>query len=124
MLGFVVWSSAVPILPLLALSALVEGPGALPAALANLTYIGIGSALFTGYVSTIFGYGLWSVLLSRYPASVVTPYTLLVPIIGMASAALLLGESISVLEIVGSVLVFLGLLLNVFGPRLLRRQAA
>jgi O-acetylserine/cysteine efflux transporter len=48
----------------------------------------------------------------------VAPFTLLVPIFGIGSAALLLGETISGLEIAGSFLVFAGLLINVFGARL------
>ena len=124
MLGFVVWSSLVPPIPLYLLSLLFEGPGAVPLALSQITILGIGSLLFIGWGSTVFGYGAWSVLLGRYPASTVAPFTLLVPIAGIGSAALLLGERISNLEWIGSGLVFAGLLLNVFGPRLLRRAAA
>ncbi|RYG93766.1 MAG: O-acetylserine/cysteine exporter, partial [Alphaproteobacteria bacterium] len=66
MLGFVVWSALVPPLPLLALSLVFEGPGAIPAAIANLTWMGGGSLLFIAYAATLFGYGVWSMLLSRY----------------------------------------------------------
>jgi O-acetylserine/cysteine efflux transporter len=121
MLGFVVWSSLIPPLPLLALSLLIEGPGAIPAAVQHITWIGGGSLLFMAWCATLFGYGTWSVLLSRYPAGLVAPFALLVPISGIGASALLLGETISGLEIAGSVLVFVGLLLNVFGPRLLAR---
>jgi len=124
MLGFVVWSSLVPPLPLFALSALVDGPGAWADGLAHLTWLGVGSLLFIGWVSTVFGYGAWSVLLGRYPASSVAPFALLVPVVGLAASALILGERIGGLEIVGTVLVFAGLLLNVFGPRLIRRALA
>ncbi len=124
MLGFVVWSSLVPPLPLLALSSIFEGPGAIPTAIANLTWVGGGSLLFIAYAATLFGYGVWSMLLSRYPAGLVAPFSLLVPIAGIGSAALLLGETISSVEIAGSLLVFAGLLLNVFGPRLLARRVS
>lgn len=123
MLAFVVWSSLVPPIPLYILSLIFEGPGAVPLALSQITMLGIGSLLFIGWVSTVFGYGAWSVLLGRYPASTVAPFTLLVPIAGIASAALLLGETISGYELIGSALVFAGLLINVFGPLLLRRAA-
>lgn len=118
MLGFVVWSALVPPLPMLALSLVFE-PGAIPAAMADLTWYGGGSLLFVAYASTLFGYGIWSYLLSRYPAGLVAPFSLLVPIAGMASAALLLGETVTGLEIAGSALVFVGLVVNVFGPRVL-----
>jgi len=124
MLAFVVWSSLVPPIPLYLLSLAFEGPGAVPLALSQVTIYGIGSLLFIGWISTVFGYGMWSVLLGRYPASTVAPFTLLVPIAGIGSAALLLGERISGYELAGSALVFAGLLLNVFGPRLVRRRAS
>lgn len=119
MLAFVVWSGLVPILPLLALSLVIEGPGAVPDALAHLTWLGFGSLLFVGWVSTVFGYGAWSALLGRYPASLVAPFTLLVPVVGLAGGQLLLGETMRGLDWAGSVLVFAGLLVNVFGARLL-----
>lgn len=120
MLAFVVWSSLVAPLPMLALSLLFE-PGAIPAAMHDLTWRGGGALLFIAYASTLFGYGVWSMLLSRYPAGLVAPFSLLVPIAGMASAALILGETITPVEIGGSLLVFAGLLVNVFGPRLFAR---
>jgi O-acetylserine/cysteine efflux transporter len=119
MLAFVVWSGLVPILPLLALSLVIEGPGAVPYTLAHLTWLGFGSLLFVGWVSTVFGYGAWSALLGRYPASLVAPFTLLVPVVGLAGGQLLLGETMRGLDWAGSVLVFAGLLVNVFGARLL-----
>lgn len=123
MFGFVVWSSLVPPIPLYLLSLVLEGPGAVPLAMQHITLLGIGALLFTGWASTVFGYGGWSVLLSRYPASTVAPFTLLVPVTGVASGALLLGERITGIEMIGSMLIFAGLLLNVLGPRLFARVA-
>lgn len=120
MLGFVVWSSLIPPLPLLAASLVFEGPGAIAAAFGNLTFQGVGAVAFMAYGATLFGFGMWARLLSLYPASQVAPFALFIPIAGMGSAALLLGEGISALEYAGSAIVFVGLLVNVFGPRLLR----
>jgi O-acetylserine/cysteine efflux transporter len=123
MLSFVVWSSLVPPLPLFALSFILEGPGAWPAAVANLTWLGGAALLFIGWAATVFGYGGWSVLLSRYPASAVAPFALLVPVTGLLASAVLLGERISVLEAAGTVAVFAGLLIHIFARRLARRDA-
>jgi O-acetylserine/cysteine efflux transporter len=41
----------------------------------------------------VFGFGTWSFLLRRYPAAVVAPFTLLVPVVGMVSGVLCLGEA-------------------------------
>jgi len=122
MLGFVVWGALVPPLPMLALSVVFEGPQAVQGLLA-VSPAAIGSVLFIAYGSTLIGYGIWAVLLGRYPASLVAPFSLLVPVVGFAAAALILGETISALEIAGSTLIFGGLLLNVFGPRLLSRRS-
>ena len=119
MLAFVVWSSLVPPLPLFALSYVVDGPGAWSAVLA-MSWLGIGSLFFIGWASTVFGYGGWSILLGRYPASTVAPYALLVPVAGIGASAVLLGERISMLEIAGCALVFVGLVLNVLGARAAR----
>ena len=114
----------IPPIPMFLLSFVFEGPGAFPQALGDLTLRGGFSVLFTAYLSTVFGYGLWAILLGKYPANVVAPFTLLVPIFGIGFSLVLLGETISGIEVLGSVLVFAGLLVNVFGPRLLRRATA
>ncbi len=118
MLAMVVWGSLVPPLPMLGLSFLLEGPGAMGAVLDGVSPLVFGSTLFIAYGSTLLGYGIWNVLLGRYPAGVVAPFSLLVPIVGIGASMVLLGEPFSALEAVGSTLVFAGLLLNVFGPRL------
>ena len=123
MLGFVVWSSLVPPIPLLVGSYLLDGPAAFTAIL-DMSPRAIGSVAFMAWGATLLGFGLWAMLLSRYPANRVAPFALLLPVAGIGSAALLLGETVSGLEIAGSLLVFAGLLLNVFGPRLFPRAPA
>lgn len=117
MVGFVAWSSLVPPLPLLSLSLLTEGFTADWSALSHIGFVLAGSVAFSSYASTLVGYGLWSILLSRYPASTVAPFSLLVPIVGIAAGAIVLHEPFSALETVGSAIIFLGLLVNVFGAK-------
>jgi O-acetylserine/cysteine efflux transporter len=123
MVGLVVWSSLVPPLPLLALSLLLDGPHEIATSLAHLTWVGIGSVAFMAYGATLFGFSMWARLLSLYPASQVAPFALFIPVAGIGSAALLLGERIPTVEIAGSALVFLGLIVNVFGSWMLARRA-
>jgi len=122
MLSFVVWGSLVPILPLLALSLVVEGPPAMLDALVHISPRSIGVVLFNGYAATLLGFGLWSYLLKHYPAGLIAPFSLLVPVAGIGSAMALAGEAISPIEIIGSLLIFAGLVLSIFGPRLLARR--
>jgi len=119
MLAFVVWASLIPPIPLMVLSLLIEGPAADWAALSHFSWLLAGVVAFNSFGATLVGFGLWSVLLTRYPAGVVAPFALLVPVFGIASSALLLHEPLSSLEIIGSVLIFLGLGVNVFGARIL-----
>ncbi|AHH96455.1 EamA family transporter [Kutzneria albida] len=101
---FLVWVSVVPPLPLLALSALTEDLSALhapePSSLVALGYV--------AWVSTVFGFGVWTTLIRRYGATAVAPYSLLVPVFGMSSTALVLGEQLTVLRVVGAGVVLVG----------------
>ncbi|THA78456.1 EamA family transporter [Streptomyces sp. A0642] len=97
-LNFMVWVSTVPVLPLLGLSLLFEGWDRDRDALAGLDWSGAGIIVYVAWVVTVFGFGAWGFLLSRYQASSVAPFTLLVPVFGMSSAALLLDESVSPLR--------------------------
>ena len=108
-LNLIVWVSLVPPLPLFLMSLLMDGPGAVSGALRDLDWTGIGAVLYIGLGATIVGFGLWGRLLSRYPASLVAPFSLLVPIFGMSSGAVLLGEPLGPLRIAAAGLVLAGL---------------
>ncbi|WP_331445617.1 EamA family transporter [Streptomyces xanthochromogenes] len=97
-LNFMVWVSVVPVLPLLALSLLFEGPERDAEALAGFDWSGAGALVYVAWLSTVFGFGAWGMLLRRYPASSVAPFSLLVPVFGMSSAAVLLGEPVTPLR--------------------------
>jgi O-acetylserine/cysteine efflux transporter len=107
-LGLLVWSSLVPPLPLLTLSLLTERgePVAIDAA-------GVAALLYVVVLSTLLGFGAWAWLLSKHPASTVAPFTLLVPVVGIASAWIALSEVPSAAELIGAAIVLLGLSLTV-----------
>ncbi|GJF34932.1 membrane protein [Kitasatospora sp. NE20-6] len=115
-LRWMVWVSAVPPLPLLALSLLVEGPEVDLRALAGISLAGVGAIAYVGLVSTLFGFVAWSHLLRRYDASAVAPYSLLVPVFGMSSSWLLLGERFSWAAGLAAVLVIAGIGLTALRP--------
>ncbi|MDR7023010.1 MAG: EamA family transporter [Pseudomonadales bacterium] len=121
LVGLVVWGSLVPPLPFFALSWLMEGPEVIESALRGFTLDTLLVLVYLAFGATILGYGLWSRLLSRYPASQVAPFSLLVPVVGLTSSALLLDERPSSLQLVGALLVMLGLLLNFCGGWLQER---
>ncbi|MFF4820986.1 EamA family transporter [Kitasatospora sp. NPDC001309] len=115
-LRWMVWVSAVPPLPLLALSLLVEGPDADLRALGGMTAAGLGVIGYVGLVSTLFGFVAWSYLLRSYDATAVAPYSLLVPVFGMSSAWLLLGERVTPTAATAALLVIAGIGITALRP--------
>ncbi|MER5601030.1 EamA family transporter [Streptomyces sp. NPDC002265] len=115
-LNFMVWVSTVPVLPLLALSLLLEGPTRDYDALRAFDWQGAGTLGYVAWVSTVFGFGAWGWLLRRHPASAVAPFSLLVPVFGMTSAALFLDESVSPLGWCAAALLVGGVALTSLAP--------
>jgi len=123
MFSLVVWSSLVPPLPLAVLSWVFEGGAAALHAVATMSLTAWACVLAMSYGATLFGYGSWNALLHRYPTTLISPFALLIPVTGIASGALFLGESLAPLQVVGALLVFAGLAFNVYGPTLRKRLA-
>lgn len=123
-LGLVIWGALVPPLPFLALSLWLEGPATLERALLGLDLTSLLAIAYLAFAATMLGYGLWGRLLSRYPASQVAPFSLLVPVVGLSASALLLGERLDTQQGAGVGLVLAGLLVNLYGARLPARAPA
>lgn len=111
-LHLMLWTTAIPPVPLLALSALAEGPTTGVRALAEaFTPAGLPALAALAYIAvlaTVVGTGLWTYLLGRYPAGLVAPFSLLVPIVGIAAAWTFLGETPAPLSLIGGVVVLAG----------------
>lgn len=108
-LALVVWSSLVPPVPLACLSLVVDGPAAVRDAFLSVSWTAVAAILYLALLATLVGFGTWSSLLRRYPATAVAPFSLLVPVVGIATAWLVLGERITWLDVGGGVLVLTGL---------------
>jgi len=118
MLGYVVWSSAFAAPPLAALAFVFEGPAAIAQGIAQAGPATWLAVAWQAFANTLFGYAAWGWLLARHPAATVAPWSLGVPVIGMASSALLLGEPMPAWKLAASALVMTGLGVIVFWPRL------
>jgi O-acetylserine/cysteine efflux transporter len=123
-LALMVWSALVAPLPLLGLSLAFEGSSEIADGLSHASVRSIGGLLFVVVVASLFGYGSWAWLIKRHAASKVAPFSLLVPVFGIASAWVALGETPTVLEIVGAAVVICGLGLVTAALRIPRRAAA
>ncbi|MCB1956680.1 MAG: EamA family transporter [Rhodocyclaceae bacterium] len=121
LLAFMVWASLVPPLPFLGLSLLIEGPQAIASALTGFSLRSGLAVLYLAWAATLLGYGLWSHLMSRYPANQVAPFPLLVPLVGLSAGWLVYGEALQPVHFAGGGLLMLGLLVNLFGHHLLAR---
>ncbi|HZX04226.1 EamA family transporter [Kribbella sp.] len=108
-LRFMVWVSAVAVVPLLLLSLLTEGPRADVDALRGIRLSGIGAIAYLAFAATLFGFGVWGYLLRQYDASTVAPFSLLVPVVGMSAAWVLRGEAVGAQQAIAAVLVIGGM---------------
>ena len=123
MLGYVVWSSAFAVPPLLALSLWFEGPARIGQALADADAAVWAAVLWQSLGNTLFGYAAWGWLLARHPAATVAPMALGVPVFGMLASALWLQESLPGWKLGAAALVLAGLALNMLWPRRLGWRA-
>jgi O-acetylserine/cysteine efflux transporter len=127
MLALVVWSSLVPPLPLALMSLGFEGGAKAWSAVASASPLAWACVLLLAWGATLFGFASWARLLHKYPTALVAPFALLIPVSGLASGAIFLGEGLAPLQMAGVALVLAGLAENVFGIRLrewLRRLSA
>jgi O-acetylserine/cysteine efflux transporter len=109
---FMTWICLVPPLPMLALSLVFEGPDEIGAALSGLDLGGLGALAYLAFAATTLGWALWGFLLKRYPAALVAPFSMLVPVFGLVSAAVLLGEPLTVRRVAATALVVGGVLIT------------
>ena len=110
--------------PLLLASWLIEGGAAWQLAYQHFNLKSLATVLFQSYPNTILGFGIWSMLMRRYPTATVAPFSLLVPVAGMLSAAVVLGEPLQWWKMAAGALVLGGLALNLFGGRIWERATA
>lgn len=77
-------------------------------AIRSANWIGWGAVLYQGIIMTALGYGIWYYLLGRFPVTKVGPVLLLLPVTTIAGNMLLLGERLSVVELIGAAIVITG----------------
>jgi O-acetylserine/cysteine efflux transporter len=108
------WMSVVPPVPMLALALLVEGPQRIGDSLGTMFTLealpAVLGLLYIVLVATLVGYGIWGGLLKRNPSSVVAPFSMLVPVVGVIASWLAFGEVIDQVELVAGIFVVGGVL--------------
>ena len=122
-LQFVVWMALVPILPF-ALMAWLFDPPASRWQWMHASFGAWAGVAYLGWFATVLAYAIWTWLLKRHPANRVAPFSLGVPVIGLAAGMLTLGEHVSAWQWAGSACVVAALVVVMFGARLGSRRAA
>ena len=102
------------------MSLVMEGWPAIRDGLVHADAATWGAVLWQAVGNTLFGFAAWGWLLTRYPAATITPMALLVPVFGMATSALQLGEALPAWKLIAAALVLCGLGLNLIGPQIMR----
>lgn len=115
-LNFVVWTSIFPILPFIALSYLFDAPST-RSNWFSASLVSIASAVYLGLLGSILAYTLWTRLLKRHSANRVAPFSLGVPVVGLAAGMLMLDEQVSHWQWIGIGFVIAALVVS-FGVRL------
>ncbi|WP_223191935.1 EamA family transporter [Pseudoalteromonas piscicida] len=117
LLHFIVWVSLVPPLPLFTLSYFIETDFPLTLLLNTTTQSWLSIA-YVGYISTLIAFAIWGWLLKNHKAAAVTPFALLIPIVGIVGSALLLNEQLMLMEAIGGGFILCGLTISVTGARI------
>lgn len=121
-LQIVAWGSLLATGPLLAVSLVVEGPTQIADALHRVTPTIVAAVLVNAYAANVFGFSAWSILMRHYPTSTVATFALLVPVVGLASAALFDGEAPHAWTLLAGGLVLAGLAINQWSTRRAARR--
>lgn len=122
-LAFVVWTSLMPILPFTALTLALDDP-ALRWRWTSAAWSSWLAVAYLGWVATITAYAMWTGLLKRHAANRVAPFSLGVPLVGLFTGMLVLGESVSAWQWTGVAFIVAALAVVVLVPALKERFSA
>ena len=84
------WTALIGVLPLLLASILFEPDGI--AAMRAASWVAWSGVAYSALVSSLFGYGLYYVLVQRHPIAQVTPYMLLSPVMAVLLGIMFWGD--------------------------------
>ncbi len=105
---------------LLALSMLVESPS--PELLHTAGMRAWSGIAFTVLLSSVVGHGLWNYLVKLHPVSIVAPFSLLVPIMGVAFGQLFYREPLTIELLSGGAMTLAGVaIIVVRKPKILEK---
>ncbi|MDX2094680.1 MAG: EamA family transporter [Alphaproteobacteria bacterium] len=115
------WPALLSLPPLALLSALFEsGHSTLVQQAHWQGWAGVGYSLF---FSSLVGYGVWNRLVATYPMSTVVPYSLLVPVVGIAGGVITTGDPLTLQVLLGTLLTIAGVgVISIRRPQLVEME--
>lgn len=123
MLAFAAWTSVLPGVMMLAGSLIIEGPSVGIGSIFNASPSGLAAIAYLIWPVSLLSGAIWAGLLSRHPTAAVTPFALLVPVIGFVFGWLVYGETLSGTAALGAALIVAGLVVLVGGGRGAKRTS-
>ncbi|HCH01605.1 MAG TPA: O-acetylserine/cysteine exporter [Vibrio sp.] len=118
MMQLVVWGALVPIIPFFSISYLLEDHQQIIYAVSHPTLVSVLSLAYLILAASLFGYTVWGMLISKHGTANVVPFALLVPVVGLLSGWVFLGETLNVTQALGCAVVIMGLCIYSFHQKL------
>jgi O-acetylserine/cysteine efflux transporter len=112
--SFMVWASLFPPIPLFFIAWLMQGAAPFEHLQSSLDFTAVLSIVFQVYLATHFAYWGWNSLLKLYPVSTVAPLSLLIPVFGIGSSMLIIGEHISTPNLISIAIIIMGLAVGLY----------
>lgn len=112
--SFMVWASLFPPIPLFYIAWLMQGAAPFENLQSSLDLTAVLSIIFQVYLATHFAYWGWNSLLKLYPVSTVAPLSLLIPVFGIGSSMLIIGEHISIPNLISIAIIIMGLAVGLY----------
>lgn len=117
MSSLLVWGALPALICLMVTSTVLEDHAVIAYSLSHITWPTISAILYLTVAASMIGYGGWGYLLGKYPTNYVSPFGLIIPIVGLLLGYLLFNEKLNEIQLIGVFAIMLGLLINIFGAR-------
>ncbi len=118
-IALIVWASAALPIPFAAMAAFSGEAQSWSFSVLQQAFL---PALYLGLLATLVCNFLWIAAISKYSAAAVAPFSLLIPMIGLAIGWLVFGETLDRVRIVGCGLVVGGVFIHIIGTRLMSKR--
>jgi O-acetylserine/cysteine efflux transporter len=122
LLSFMIHSSLYSAISLGLLTIFLKGYDFSDLVLNHLNFYSVFSITFQAYITTLFGYWVWNSLVLKYDLSKIAPFSLFVPIFGVLTSVLVLGEYVNKVKILGMCILFLGLVIFIFNNKFTQKN--